>query len=514
MSAAPKETTPVGTAPNGDLLILSTLNDDGSRRWLRPRPSPGRFWHARRAVAYFLIAIFTAIPYLTINDKPAVLLDIIARRFTIFGYTFLPTDTLLLALTLLIIGIGIFLFTAIFGRVWCGWGCPQTVYMEFVFRPIERLFEGTPGRAKKTWLQNSPARKFIKLGVYFLISCYLAHTFLAYFVGVEQLRVWVTRSPAEHPTSFAVMAIVTALMMFDFAFFREQTCLVVCPYGRFQSALIDRQSLIVAYDKSRGEPRGKKAARPGDVSLKVIGDCVDCGLCVQTCPTGIDIRNGLQMECVHCTQCIDACDAVMAKLKRPAGLIRYASQSEIAGEPRRWFRPRIVVYPLIITVLITAFTIVLLTRTPFNATILRTRGAPFLELPDGTIGNNARLKLVNREDRTVSLQVAPLDGAGLRIEASGFTLAPGELREFPVVISAPRHKFNMGKSTASLRITDDKNTTLVRTFQLVGPGSMHDAAKAEETKREHANDEDTKGESGHEPQKHDDSTKPKEQPHP
>ena len=492
----------------------TSLRPDGRHVAIHPADVRGRFNTARKVVFAILIGVYVALPWIPIGGHPAVFLDIEARRFFLFGATFNAQDVWMMVVLLLGVSLILLLATALLGRVWCGWGCPQTVYMEFVFRPIERLFEGTPGRAKKTWLQNSPARKFIKLGVYFLISCYLAHTFLAYFVGVEQLRVWVTRSPAEHPTSFAVMAIVTALMMFDFAFFREQTCLVVCPYGRFQSALIDRQSLIVAYDKSRGEPRGKKAARPGDVSLKVIGDCVDCGLCVQTCPTGIDIRNGLQMECVHCTQCIDACDAVMAKLKRPAGLIRYASQSEIAGEPRRWFRPRIVVYPLIITVLITAFTIVLLTRTPFNATILRTRGAPFLELPDGTIGNNARLKLVNREDRTVSLQVAPLDGAGLRIEASGFTLAPGELREFPVVISAPRHKFNMGKSTASLRITDDKNTTLVRTFQLVGPGSMHDAAKAEETKREHANDEDTKGESGHEPQKHDDSTKPKEQPHP
>lgn len=504
MSAAPKQSTPDSTAPNGDLLILSTLNDDGSRRWLKPRPSPGKFWHARRAAAYFLIALFTAIPYITINGKPAVHLDIIARRFTILGYTFLPTDTLLLAFTLLIIGLGIFLFTAIMGRVWCGWGCPQTVYMEFVFRPIERFFEGTPGRAKKGWLQHSPARKFLKLAVYFLVSCYLAHTFLAYFVGVEQLKYWVTRSPADHPTAFAVMAIVTALMMFDFTFFREQTCLVVCPYGRFQSALIDRQSLIVAYDKNRGEPRGKKPAAPtGDVSLKVIGDCVDCSLCVQTCPTGIDIRNGLQMECVHCTQCIDACDSVMAKLKRPLGLIRYASQAEIAGEPRRFVRPRIIVYPLILCILITGFVITLLTRTPFTATLLRTRGAPFMELADGTIGNNARLKLVNREEQAVKLQVVPLDGANIKIEATDLTLGPSEIREFPIVISVARGKFSLGKATATLKISGGKDTELIRTFQLVGPGSMHDDAsrKAEEPDQPAPVN----------PAEHDQS--PKEQPH-
>mgnify|MGYP001355652252 FL=1 len=507
MSAVPKDQPPASTAPNGDLLILSTLNDDGSRRWLKPRPSPGKFWHARRAVAYLLIAIFTAIPYLTINGKPAVLLDIIARRFTILGYTFLPTDTLLLAFTLLIIGLGIFLFTAIFGRVWCGWGCPQTVYMEYVFRPIERFFEGTPGRAKKGWLQHSPARKFLKLGVYFIVSCYLAHTFLAYFVGVDQLRIWVTRSPVNHPTAFAVMAIVTALMMFDFTFFREQTCLVVCPYGRFQSALIDRQSLIVAYDKNRGEPRGKKPAPhtggPGDLSLKVIGDCVDCGMCVQTCPTGIDIRNGLQMECVHCTQCIDACDSVMAKLKRPLGLIRYASQAEIAGEPRRFFRPRIVVYPLILCILITGFVITLLTRTPFNATLLRTRGAPFIELPDGTIGNNARLELVNREDQPVELHVTPLEHTNLKIEATTFTLAPSEIREFPIVISVARDQFQLGKATAAIKINGGKDTELVRTFQLVGPGSMHDAASKKAHESMHTDSP--------EHEKHDDETK--EQPH-
>lgn len=499
MSAIPKEQAPASAPTQGAPTILSTLNEDGSRRWLKPRPSTGKFWHARRAVAYILIALFTAIPYLTINGKPAVLLDIVSRRFTILGYTFLPTDTLLLAFTLLTIGIGIFLFTAIFGRVWCGWGCPQTVYMEFVFRPIERLIEGTPGRARKGWLQNSPAARFLKIGVYFIVSCYLAHTFLAYFVGVSQLRVWVTRSPIEHPTSFAVMAIVTALMMFDFTFFREQTCLVVCPYGRFQSALIDRQSLIVAYDKSRGEPRGKKpTAKTGnaDLSLKVVGDCVDCGLCVQTCPTGIDIRNGLQMECVHCTQCIDACDAVMTKLKRPTGLIRYASQAEIAGEPRRFLRPRIVVYPLILLVLITGFIITLLTRTPVNATILRSRGATFIELPDGSIGNNARLKLVNRLDEPIELHVTPQDSTLLKIDSTTLTLNPDDIREVPIVVSVPREQFIQGKAIARIRITGDKNLDLVRTFQLVGPGSMHDAAV--KPAENHSNPPETREESpGH-----------------
>ena len=225
--------------------------------------------------------------------------------------------------------------TALAGRMWCGWMCPQTVYMEFVFRPIERFFDGPPGAGHRPGPKaDDAADGWPSTRSIWRSPLYLAHTFLAYFVGVEELARWVRRSPLEHPISFLVMVVVTGLMMFDFSYFREQTCLVACPYGRLQSVMLDRDSLIVSYDPCRGEPRRKLRDRhDGGGAPSGAGDCIDCGLCTDTCPTGIDIRDGLQMECVACTQCIDACDAVMTRIGKPKGLIRLSSQAAIAGTP-------------------------------------------------------------------------------------------------------------------------------------------------------------------------------------
>ena len=309
-------------------------------------------------LAYVLIAVFTLLPYLRIGGKPAVLLDLPHREFTVFGFTFLSTDTLLLALALLTLVLGICLVTALAGRVWCGWMCPQTVYMEFVFRPIERLFDGPPGARHRPGRRRTMPRTLAKYALYLLISAYLAHTFLAYFVGVDALAQWVRRSPLDHPLPFLVMLAVTGLMMFDFAFFREQMCIVACPYGRFQSVMLDRDSLIVSYDPRRGEPRGKLGDRK---SGQPHGDCIDCGGCTDTCPTGIDIREGLQLECIACTQCIDACDGVMAHIGKPKGLIRLSSQAAIEGHPGRdpaahgARRMRVILYPALMLVLGDAF---------------------------------------------------------------------------------------------------------------------------------------------------------------
>ncbi|MEM1063058.1 MAG: 4Fe-4S dicluster domain-containing protein, partial [Planctomycetota bacterium] len=260
--------------------VLPTLEGDGSRRWLTPTVSAGGYWRRRRVVGYGLIALFVALPFVSINGKPAVLLDIVARRFVLFGATFLPTDTLLLALLMLCVFLGVFLATALFGRVWCGWGCPQTVYMEFVYRPIERFFDQTGGRGGKPSKKLAGWRRAARYATYLVVSFALANVFLAYFVGVERLATWMQTSPVANPSSFAVMAVTTGLMMFDFCFFREQLCLVACPYGRFQSVLLDRVSLIVGYDARRGEPRG-----PGrDPEAKGLGDFVDCGQFVDVIP--------------------------------------------------------------------------------------------------------------------------------------------------------------------------------------------------------------------------------------
>lgn len=478
-------------APGQPPSVLSTLNADGSRRWILPRPSIGRFFHRRRIVAYLLILIFTAIPYISLNGKPLILLDLSTRHFHIFGQTFLPTDTLMLALLVLSVFLTIFLLTALFGRVWCGWACPQTVYLEFVYRPIERLFEGTPGRARKGWFVGSPLARALKYLCYLAISCYLAHTFLAYFVGVEQLRHWITRSPAEHPVSFGIMAVVTALMMFDFTFFREQTCLVACPYGRFQSVLLDRNSLIVSYDRGRGEPRGKRAKAAG-IPLPVLGDCIDCRMCVATCPTGIDIRNGLQMECVHCTQCIDACDSVMDKIGKPLGLVRYSSQAALAGEKKNGLRPRLVLYPALLTFVLSGLIYLLTHQSPLNVTILRTRGGLFSMNDAGDmVGNQVKVKVVNRTDAPAPITIAAAGVAGARVkldESDDVVLQPGEMRTVPVLVEAPIGAFENGKCDINIVVRGVNDFSKSTPYRLVGPGTNRRVEKPTEHRDDHHDD--------------------------
>jgi cytochrome c oxidase accessory protein FixG len=388
--------------------------------------------------------------------------------------------------------VSIFFFTAVLGRVWCGWGCPQTVYLEFVFRPLERFFEGTPGRAKKGWLQTSPAGTVLKYVTYLLLAGHLANTFLAYFVGVDNLVIWTLRSPLDHPAPFLVFAVVTVLMLVDFGFFREQTCLILCPYGRFQSVLLDRNSLIVSYDRGRGEPRGKLRS-PGAVGVDLTvgateapGDCIDCRMCVTTCPTGIDIRNGLQMECVHCTQCIDACDAIMDKIHKPRGLIRYASQATISGERPRVLRPRLFVYGAVLTVIATAFIALLVTRSPLDATILRARGEPFSVSETGVVTNNVKIKLVNRGEQTASYSISIIGatGSAVKTDSNPVELSAGEMRTILARLEAPGSEFVGGHLSTRLRIVGPDGFSKELPFRLIGP-EADNRHEADERKEDH-----------------------------
>lgn len=458
------------SAPAAVGRVLPTLNEDGTRRWLRPKPSPGKYFVRRRAAAYGLMFIFFIIPYLRMAGKPVILLDLPRREFTFFGATFLPTDTLLLMLLVASLLIAIFLLTALFGRVWCGWACPQTVYMEFLFRPIERLLEG--GRSGSMQLDKLHmrgqlnARRLAKYAIYIVLALFLAHTFLAYFVGVSQLAVWVRRSPAQHPTSFAIMALVTGAIMFDFTFFREQTCLVACPYGRWQSVLLDRQSLIVAYDAKRGEPRAKGKTRPAGV-----GDCIDCGACTITCPTGIDIRDGLQMECIHCTQCADACDEIMARVGKPPGLIRYSSSAALAGERIRRLRPRVVLYPLALALSVGGFAYTLGTKAPADVTVLRGLGEPYTIEPDGRVANQVRVKITNRS-RSDRRYAVSLDGATqAQVIAPGVPVAvtKGATETASLFILLPESAFHDGERHVSFTVTDGAGYRETFPYRLVGP---------------------------------------------
>jgi cytochrome c oxidase accessory protein FixG len=439
--------------------VLPTLNVDGSRRWLRPRLSPGRFLRRRRAVAWALIALFALLPHARVGGAPAILLDVVHRRFTLFGAVFYPTDTVLLMLLLVGTFLAVFLLTAVLGRVWCGWACPQTVYMEFVFRPIERLVE----RGATAIARDAAWRRGIKAAAYLAVSMFLAHTFLAYFVGVESLARWMRSSPREHPLAFLVMAATTALMYLDFAYFREQICMVACPYGRLQSVLLDRHSLIVAYDARRGEPRGKLG--------RAAGDCIDCGACVVTCPTGIDIRDGLQMECIHCTQCIDACDAIMDRVGRPQGLIRYGSRDEMAGAPRRVLRPRTVLYPLLIAGVWGALVWGLAHRPAAEVVILRGPGSPFTVLASGEISNQIRVRIDNRgpEPRRYHLGLSEAEGLRLIAPENPVAVAGRHSATTAVFVIAEASGFERGERSVRIEIDDGEGFTLRAPYRLLGP---------------------------------------------
>ncbi|MCA8923999.1 MAG: cytochrome c oxidase accessory protein CcoG [Planctomycetes bacterium] len=454
--------------------VLATLNADGTRNMLRPRLSTGRYHTARRVVAYALMATFALVPFIRVGGNPLLLLDVMERKFWIFGVTFSPTDAPLLALLMLLIFFSIFLMTALAGRVWCGWGCPQTVYMEFLYRPLERLFEGSYTAQQRLDREGMNAQRVLKFMTFLAVSFFVANTFLAYFVGTERLLRWVTHSPLEHPGAFGIMAVTTALMTFDFGYFREQMCTVACPYGRFQSVLLDRQSMIVSYDAGRGEPRGKRRKNaPADAAP--VGDCVDCRACVITCPTGIDIRKGLQMECINCTQCMDACDSIMDKLERPRGLIRYTSEDMLAGEPRRLLRPRVLVYAGLVLVLSVGLAAALTLRGAAKVTILRRTATPFAVLPTGEVQNTIRLKLHNRTEETRGYRVALHGADGVRLipSANPLELAAGEQAELTLVVIVPAEAFSGGrrKLPVQLEISDGVEFTERVDYQLIGPGT-------------------------------------------
>ena len=467
--------------------VLSTLEKDGSRRWLYPKLSKGRYLFWRRVVAYGLIALFHVLPFIKINGQPAMLLDILQRRFHLFGITFMPTDTFLLALFLLSVFVSIFLITALLGRVWCGWGCPQTVYFEFVFRPIERLFDGRAGVGGRPAKPPAAWRSIAKYLVFLLLCVHLTHVFLAYFVGVDQLFQWSLGNPLNHPTAFAFILFVTAALFFHATVFREQLCIVACPYGRFQSVMLDESSMIISYDENRGEPRGKLGKKKREAFaqknmpeqertvgldiLKQQGDCIDCGECVTTCPTGIDIRKGLQLECIACAQCIDACDKIMDRVGRPHGLIRYTSQNALKGDGKRLLRPRVVIYPLLVSVFFGMFLFVLMNRAMADVTPLRGLGQPFVVLDSGEVLNQMRLKIVNRDQSAHRYELTIAEPAGVTavMQGGSVSLDATESVTIPVELFAPFELFKQGRLDVRLQVLDDNQIVAEEVFQMKGP---------------------------------------------
>jgi len=418
-------------------LHSSALRTDGGRTFVVPADVSGRYTRRRTLLFALLLVIYVATPWIEVGGHPAVFLDLEHRSFYLLGATFNAQDVWMAFFLLSGLGFLLILITALWGRVWCGYACPQTVFLEGVYRRIERWIEGPRNaRLKRDAEPLGFARlwrKTLKHALFVLVSFLIAHVFLSYFVSLPAMFAMMRQAPGEHPEAFAWAFAMTGVMYFNFAWFREQLCLIVCPYGRLQSVLTDSDSLTIGYDVQRGEPRGKAKAKDH-------GACVDCNRCVVVCPTGIDIRNGLQLECIGCAACVDACDEVMTRLKRPTGLIRYDSLNGLSNLPRRFLRPRLYVYAALGLLGLVVATLSLRTRVPFEANLLRLEGAPYVVEAEGTRVRNAiELHLVNKRGAPATFRIEGLPGDALDyvVAMPSVPLKSLEARRVPVFVSGP-----------------------------------------------------------------------------
>ncbi len=397
---------------------ISTVDTKGKRQWIYALQPKGKLYAWRTVTSCFYLLLFFTLPFVKVNGNPLFLFHFPSATFILFGKVFLPQDFMILGTGMLVCLLFIIVFTLVFGRMFCGWACPQTIFMEMVFRRIEYWIEG-PAQKQRIDVKNpkTPSyyiRKISKHIIFFALSFLIANTFLAYIIGTEELFRIMTEPLQDHLGGFIAIILFTLAFYAVYAFVREIVCTVICPYGRLQSVLLDKNSIVVAYDYLRGEPRGKRSRNAGPPK----GDCIDCSLCVQVCPTGIDIRNGLQMECVNCTACIDACNMMMQKVNQAPNLIRMASENDIAKGVKPKFNYRIKAYATVLLALLTVLTVLIATRSLFDATLLRVPGQILQQYPDGSISNLYRIKVVSKSTHTEPYRLA-LDHPRARIEYVG-----------------------------------------------------------------------------------------------
>lgn len=467
---------------------LATTDEAGHRVYLYPSDVRGRFRRSRTLLEAVLIVIFLAMPWIQIGSRHILLLDIAERKFTIFGVMFRAHDAPMLVFILAIAALLLALVTALFGRAWCGWACPQTVFIDGVFRRLERWIEGDSVERRRAdagpMTSDLFLKKAAKWSAYTVASLVIAHSVLAYFVDTNRLAMMIRQSPAENPTEFTAMMIITAVLLFVFGWFREQFCVIACPYGRLQSILTDEDSIQVAYDAKRGEPRKGSVAEGAPH-----GDCINCYRCVQVCPTGVDIRRGTQLECIGCTACADACDDVMTRQKKPRGLIGYASLNGLAGKATRFIRARTLIYVGILAILISGLTVVLARHAEIQATFVRAVDTPYQELRNAAgepvVINRFEVDFSNQSFKDMKLTPElghDWSGKGIRLimPMAPLIVAAGKVTRADLFIEFPRSLLKSGHAAISVEVheapsseeagaTDHNRLLSTEEVTLVGP---------------------------------------------
>lgn len=444
---------------------VGTMDQTGKRKWVFPRKPSGKYTNYRTLVAILLLVVFFVLPFVKIHGNPLLLINILDRQFFILGQPFYPQDFFILALGAITSIVFIILFTVVFGRIFCGWICPQTIFMEMVFRKIEYAIEGDRNKQMKLdrqeWNAEKIWKRFLKWGIYILISLVITHWMFMYIVGYKEVFRIMQEGPFVNLTNFMVMILFTAAFYFTFAWFREQVCTLVCPYGRLQGVLIDKQTINVYYDFKRGENRAKW--RKGeDRKAAGKGDCIDCNQCVVVCPTGIDIRDGQQLECVNCTACIDACDEVMVKVGLPKGLIRYATEDEIEKEVPFKFTSRMKAYTAVLILMVAFLGFLLGNRGSMEAKFIKPAGASYF-VRDGKITNTYNYTFLNKsnKDQKVTIKVIEPQHGEISLSESGTILMKkDDMIRGTVNISFPEKEIKLSKQNVKIGVYDESGKLL------------------------------------------------------
>src|SRR5690554_510632 len=460
---------------------ISTISEEGKRSWVYPKKPKGKLYDYRKYVSYVLLVFLLASPFIKVNGNQFLLFNFMERKFNIFGFPFWPQDFYLLVISMLTAVVFVTLFTVAFGRVFCGWICPQTIFMEMVFRRIEYWIEGDRGKqmrlARQKWDAEKIRKKGLKWFIFALISFVIANVFLAYLIGSDNLFLYIQHGPLEHIKTFLILLAFTGVFYFIFTWFREQVCVIACPYGRLQSVLLDDQSIVVAYDYKRGERElGRSKFRRGENREELgKGDCIDCDQCVQVCPTGIDIRNGTQLECINCTACIDAWDAMMEAVDLPKGLIRFASEENIAKGRKFKFTRRMKAYMAVLTILVGVLISLLFVRSDLDATILRLPGQLFERKGEHIVSNVYTYKLINKTNKdidSVSFKLLNYKGEVKLVKHNFFEVEGQEYAEGTMFIEIDERALKSDKSKLEIGIFsgDKKLSTTKAVFS--GPRSF------------------------------------------